>query len=181
MHLESERLIYREFVADDWQFVYDTSHDPAQERYGDGQPLTPAEARSIVDGIYLEQRQLPRRTYNLMLEAKHNHSPIGAIYVTMRDPIARKAELGYRVATRYWGQGYATEAVHCLTAYAFNRLQVHRLYGEVVAENVASRRVLEKCGFQVEATLRDNLYFGNRWWDTLICAILVDDYTRWLE
>lgn len=181
MYLESERLAYREFVTDDWQFVYASSRDPEQERYGDGQPLTPAEARSIVDGMLVEQRQLPRHTYNLMIEDKHDHSPIGAIYVTMRDPIARKAELGYRVATCYWGQGYATEAVRCLMAYAFNRLQVHRLYGEVVAENRASRRVLEKCGFQVEATLRDNLYFGNRWWDTLICAILRDDYTKGLE
>lgn len=181
MHLESERLIFREFVIDDWRFVYDNSHDAAQTRFDDGQPLSQSEARSIVDGILLEQHHLPRFAHNLMMIAKGDHSPMGAIYVSVRDPIARKAEIGYRVATDCWGQGYATEAVRCLCRFAFTDLQIHRLYAEVVADNHASWRVLEKCGFQLEGALRDNVYFNQRWWDTLICAILSEDYTRRLE
>lgn len=181
MQLESERLIYREFVMDDWQFVYNNSHDAAQTRFDDGQLLSQSEARSIVDGILLEQHQLPRFGHNLMMIAKGDLSPVGAIYVLVRDPIARKAEIGYRVATDQWGQGYATEAVRCLCHFAFANLQIHRLYAEVVADNRASWRVLEKCGFRLEGTLRDNVYFNQRWWDTLICAILSEDYTRWLE
>ena len=47
-----------------------------------------------------------------------------------------------------WGKGYATEAMRLRTRYAFRDLNLHKLMTEVFAENVASRRALEKNGYR---------------------------------
>jgi RimJ/RimL family protein N-acetyltransferase len=54
-------------------------------------------------------------------------------------------EVGYWLGKQYWGQGVATRA---LTAF-LDHVQVRPLYAHVVKHNLASRRVLEKCGFAI--------------------------------
>jgi RimJ/RimL family protein N-acetyltransferase len=57
-------------------------------------------------------------------------------------------DLGYWLGTRYWGKGYATEAVRALIDRAFTDLDHTSLQSSVRVTNPNSRRVLEKCGFQ---------------------------------
>ena len=57
-------------------------------------------------------------------------------------------ELGYWIGVPYWGRGYVTEAAHALIDHAFEDLGCERLSGRARVSNPASRRVLEKCGFQ---------------------------------
>jgi RimJ/RimL family protein N-acetyltransferase len=60
----------------------------------------------------------------------------------------RDPELGYWIGVPYWGQGYVTEAARALIDHAFGTLGCGRLSGRARVSNPASRRVLEKCGFQ---------------------------------
>ena len=57
-------------------------------------------------------------------------------------------EIGYWLGAPHWGQGYATEAVRALIDHAFTALALERLEAGARISNPASRRVLEKCGFQ---------------------------------
>lgn len=57
-------------------------------------------------------------------------------------------EIGYWLGVPYWGQGYATEAARALIDHAFEDLGLERLESGARVSNPASRRVLEKCGFQ---------------------------------
>ena len=57
-------------------------------------------------------------------------------------------ELGYWLGVDYWGKGYATEALHALIDYAFTEFDHAALQAGARVTNPASRRVLEKCGFQ---------------------------------
>jgi RimJ/RimL family protein N-acetyltransferase len=57
-------------------------------------------------------------------------------------------EIGYWLGSAYWGQGYATEAVHAVIDYAFDDCGHDALQAGARVTNPASRRVLEKCGFQ---------------------------------
>ena len=57
------------------------------------------------------------------------------------------AEIGYGISEEYQGQGYATEAVQAVSAWAFRDPRVRAIEAETTAENRASQRVLEKCGF----------------------------------
>ena len=57
------------------------------------------------------------------------------------------AEIGYGIVDDYQGCGYATEAVVALTKWALSQAGISRVEGEAEEDNVASIRVLEKCGF----------------------------------
>jgi RimJ/RimL family protein N-acetyltransferase len=70
---------------------------------------------------------------------------IGACGITMQ---AQMPELGYWLGIAYWGKGYATEALHALIDYAFTEFAHDTLHAGARVSNPASRRVLEKCGFQ---------------------------------
>ncbi len=80
---------------------------------------------------------------------------IGNISVTRQDNIYRlSAELGYYLAEEYWGKGIMTEAVKQICDYVFSNSDIIRIQAQTFAFNHASRRVLEKAGFQLEGTLR---------------------------
>ena len=75
----------------------------------------------------------------------HDRTIIGACGVTALDD---QAELGYWLGVPYWGKGYATEALHAVIDYAFTDLGHEAVNAGARVTNPASRRVLEKCGFQ---------------------------------
>jgi RimJ/RimL family protein N-acetyltransferase len=64
------------------------------------------------------------------------------------DPRQDGPEIGYWLGVDYWGQGYATEAARALIDHAFGELGHEALQAGARVSNPASRRVLEKCGFQ---------------------------------
>jgi len=71
--------------------------------------------------------------------------PIGVCGVELRESAA---EIGYWLGVPYWGRGYATEAVRVMIDHAFGALGHDALAAGARVTNPASRRVLEKCGFQ---------------------------------
>lgn len=66
-----------------------------------------------------------------------------------------KFEIGYWVRSRYAGQGYITEAVNAITAFAFEELQAARVSIHMNPLNARSRRVAERAGFEFEGRLRN--------------------------
>jgi RimJ/RimL family protein N-acetyltransferase len=72
-------------------------------------------------------------------------APIGICSVDLRED---GPEVGYWLGVAYWGRGFATEAVRALIDHAFGDLEHETLISGARVNNPASRRVLEKCGFQ---------------------------------
>src|ERR1700675_2923319 len=75
----------------------------------------------------------------------HDSAPIGICSVELRED---GPELGYWLGVPYWGRGFATEAARALIDHAFGDLEHDTLISGARVNNPASRRVLEKCGFQ---------------------------------
>ena len=71
---------------------------------------------------------------------------IGACGIDLRD--GPTPEIGYWLGVPYWGRGYATEAARAVIDHAFGDLDHEALQAGARVSNPASRRVLEKCGFQ---------------------------------
>jgi RimJ/RimL family protein N-acetyltransferase len=71
---------------------------------------------------------------------------VGTCIYQMRDEAI--PEIGYWVGEPYWGRGYATEAVRTMIDHAFTATDLESLAASCRVTNTASRRVLEKCGFQ---------------------------------
>ena len=94
----------------------------------------------------------------------------------MDAPNAFQADIGYELDPKHWNHGYATEAAHAMVDFGFSHFGLHRVWSWCVADNVGSAHVLEKLGMRLEGRLRENEYYKGRWWDTLMYAILADEW-----
>ena len=83
----------------------------------------------------------------------------------------RTAELGYYLAREYWGRGIVTEAVRQLCERVFAQTDILRIYAVPFSDNVGSRRVLEKAGFQLEGILCRNACKNGRVLDMALYAL----------
>jgi [ribosomal protein S5]-alanine N-acetyltransferase len=91
-------------------------------------------------------------------------------------------ELSYQLyGDRFAGRGYTTEAVQLLVDYLFGAKKQHRIHLVIVPENAASRRVAEKCGFELEGTARGAFYNDGRNQDVLIYSLLKTDPRPWRD
>lgn len=98
---------------------------------------------------------------------------IGSIGVFRCDNIHfRTAELGYYIGEPYWGKGYTTSAVKQVCRHVFENTDILRIFAEPFAYNTASRRVLEKAGFQYEGTLRSNAVKNGKVLDMAMYALV---------
>jgi len=61
-------------------------------------------------------------------------------------PFTPCVEIGWRLATAYWGRGYATEAAQAAVAFGFGEVGLREIVSFTVPENLGSRRVMEKIG-----------------------------------
>ncbi len=72
-----------------------------------------------------------------------------------------KGELGYWLGEQYWHKGYMTQAISKMSDFAFNKLNLKRLYAGIFENNIASEKLLLKCGFEYEGLLRKSLKKGD--------------------
>jgi len=91
---------------------------------------------------------------------------VGNISLVPGQDIYRKsAEIGYFIGESYWNKGIVTTAVNLITEYGFKNLGIIRIHTGVFEYNIASMRVLEKCGFIKEAVSRKSVFKQNKIWD----------------
>ena len=91
--------------------------------------------------------------------------------------VRTQAELGWCLAPDAWGQGYATEVAAELLVIAFDGLGVRRIHADCFADNVGSRRVMEKLGLRREAHLvAESLHRDLGWVDSMSYALLADEW-----
>ena len=176
MKLETERLILRDFVKDDWQRVLQYQSDPLYLRYYEWTERTPEAVQDFVGWFLDHQKQNPRVKLQLAVTLKSNDQLIGNCGIRMDKADAFQADLGYELDPKHWNHGYASEAAHAIVDLGFNRFSLHRVWSWCVADNVTSTHVLEKLGMRCEGHLRQNEYYRGRWWDTLMYGILSDEW-----
>lgn len=78
------------------------------------------------------------------------------------------AEVGYWLGRGHWGRGFGTELLAAFADYAFSSFPIERLHAWVFAPNLASRRVLEKCGFRLEGVARRSVLKDQRLLDACL-------------
>lgn len=103
----------------------------------------------------------------------------GAITLSnVRRGVAETGTLGYWIGQPFAGRGLATAAVRALVGYAFDDLNLHRVEAACVPTNLASRRVLEKSGFELEGQARAYLKINGGWADHLLFGCVNDGAGR---
>jgi RimJ/RimL family protein N-acetyltransferase len=171
--IETERLLLRPFLAEDFDAVFAMQSRPDVARYlywdarDEGEVRDALEKkvagtaiRSEGDAVFLaavltSTGELVGDTVLHLLSQEHS-----------------TAEIGFIVHPDHQGHGYATEAARPLLKLAFEDVQVHRVIARVESRNVASARVLEKLGMRQEAHLIENEFVKGEWQSELVYAML---------
>ncbi len=139
--LETERLVLRAprlgdakavaMLANDRRIAENTARIPHPYRTGDAED-------------FISTANLGSET--VFVIAQRNGALVGACGFSQLD--RHPPEIGYWLGVKFWGKGYATEAVRAVIDHAFTDLDHEALQSSARVTNPASRRVLEKCGFQ---------------------------------
>jgi ribosomal-protein-alanine N-acetyltransferase len=176
VRLETPRLILREYEESDWRDILAYAADPDTLRYRLAEPATEAEVREGLAHIRSQRQETPRLRYELAPVRRDTGQVIGWVPLLLTPPALQEAEIGWTLARAHWGQGYATEAAHAVLAFAFETLELHRVWARCQPENTASWRIMEKLGMRREAHFVECQFARGRWVDNYYYALLAREW-----
>ncbi len=164
MHVivETERLSLRRFTPEDVDDLVALDRDPLVRRFvEDGVPVNPAEAASDIDYWIRQYEQSDQygcwaavTKVGATADEGSAEKFIGWFHLYDRTEAPHAPELGYRLVSTAWGQGFATEGSLALIDRAFRSTDVQRVVAETMVIHQASRRVMEKSGMRLVRKFR---------------------------
>ena len=173
--METERLILRPWLADDLDDLYEYSSDERVGSMAGWKPhINREEARKALDEYMVQEN-------HWAIVLKSEDKVIGAIKLNPdnnRGKYYAKA-ISFVLSPLYWGKGIMTEALKRIIRYSFDELKIDLLSAFHYSENLRSKRVIEKCGFEYEITLYQSVkrYDGKA--NDMVCySILRDNYYK---
>jgi ribosomal-protein-alanine N-acetyltransferase len=154
--LETERLIARKWVIEDAEAAFSIYGDPEVMRFlGSGQP--PENVEKMGESLSrIIERDKDSVYGSWALELKETGEVVGAVLLKPL-PESKNIEVGWHLAQRHWGKGYATEAARAAVAYGFE-LGLDTIYAVVFPENTRSLAVTSRLG--MEPMGRSTDYYG---------------------
>lgn len=102
---------------------------------------------------------------------------IGGITMSnIRRGVAQATTIGYWIGRAYARHGHMTAAIDSVARHAFNQLGLHRVEAACQPDNIASRKLLLKSGFEEEGRARRYLLINGSWSDHLLFGLIRDDF-----
>ena len=179
VRIETERMTLRLPAHADWT-------NWANLRRASAAFLTPWEPvwghdhlsrKAFTNRVYWAQRAEGQGTaLPLLMFRRDDGALLGAITLdNIRRGPAQAGTLGYWVGADHARRGFMREAILAVSHHAFQSLDLSRLEAACLPENVASRGVLEKCGFKYEGVAQSYLQINGRWRNHVLYANLRSD------
>jgi diamine N-acetyltransferase len=94
------------------------------------------------------------------------------------DYIHRTCEIQIIIISGFSGKGYAQKALKTGVDYAFNTLNMHKVYLWVDIDNAPAVHIYKKLGFKIEGTIKEQFFAGGRYHDSYFMGILKSEYTQ---
>jgi ribosomal-protein-alanine N-acetyltransferase len=173
--IETERLLLRKITLNDANDMFEYASDPEVSEY-----TTWSTHESIEDSKFflktLVKMYKRRELVDWGIVHKAEKKFIGTCgFVEWRMTHSR-AEIGYALSRKYWGEGYMSEAVSAVIDFGFREMQLNKIQARCEVNNIASARVMEKVGMQLEGILRQQLFVKGRYWDLKTYSILREEF-----
>ena len=145
MQIKTEHLTITTFSPDMAQTVYENSQNDDTRRFVPDEVYNSVEeAREAIEFLMLRYESTDG-PFVYPVITNNEGKNIGYVQLCKLDE--GTWEIGYHIAKNFTGKGYATEAVKAFLSDMSKKLNIKEVYGICLAENLASVRVLEKCGF----------------------------------
>ena len=151
--LETKRLILREIVAQDAEFIYDLVNQPSFVKYIGNRNVHSVEtAREFIETRY--RKSYTDNGFGLYaVELKENNAPIGICGFVKRDTLP-DADIGFAFLPEYERKGYAFESADAVMKYGCDVLKLEKILAITTQNNEASGKLLAKLGFTFENLIK---------------------------
>jgi ribosomal-protein-alanine N-acetyltransferase len=176
VYLETERLILRKFLEEDWKDLYE---------YLSKENVVKFEPYDIYNEDKCKEEAINRSQNEAFWAVclKENNKLIGNMYFKQQEPKQFMTwEIGYVFNPLYYGKGYATEASKRILNYGFEQMDVRRIIAKCNPKNSASWKLLERLSMRLEGHFKKPVYFkktidGNAiWHDCYQYAMLEEEW-----
>ena len=145
--IETDRIILRKFIKDDYNAVFEFSSNWDVMKYtGDKMLESPEQAKKIITDVWFSDYK------------KYGYGRFAVIYKPENKligfaglkylPELDETDIGFRFLPEYWGKGIATEVSKEIINYGFTKLKLENIIGIAMANNIGSCKVLEKIGLK---------------------------------
>lgn len=172
---KGEKVRLREYRREDLETKLRYINDPEVERLLVSEvpyPETLAEEEKWFESI-----SAYKDTYRFAIEALDGGKYIGECGVCGVDWKNSSAGISIFIGDRgYWGKGYGSDAVKILISFIFNEMNMNKIRLNVYSFNERAMRCYKKCGFKVEGVLREEIYRGGKYYDTIAMGLLRREY-----
>ena len=174
--IETERLVLRRFEYTDNEAMLKNwvADEKIQSLYSEPVYSTKAEVKGLLDkyiGSYEREDY-----YRWAVIEKASGECIGQIAYFLVDSKNHFAEIEYCIGAEFQCKGYATEATKAVIAFGFKEMNLHKVQICTKTINAPSKRVIEKCGFTYEGTLRDYFFMNGEYVGRHYFSILRSEY-----
>ena len=179
IRLRTKRLIIRDYLPTDIDGIHRLLSDPKTMYYlQDVMTRSLEESRQNLEVAVAEAQSLNRTKYFFAIAHGETGTLIGTVgyTVTKTTPVGKLAHVGYWMLPEYHGQGYMTEALREVIRFAFEDGDVFRFSTGCLAENRASERVMQRCGFAKEAERKSYVWHDGRMKDRVEYRLLKDEW-----
>ncbi|NIG55011.1 GNAT family N-acetyltransferase [Chitinophaga sp. Cy-1792] len=177
LDIQTDRLVIRDFLKDDWPSLHGLYMLPETVRYNpSGYPESELFTKHLVDTWLHQPFDTNRTAYTAAIINKYDQHFVGIISLDLADAKYARAEIWYKLLPADWGKGYATEAMRAMLAFGFRELKLHRIECGCSIHNIASYKVMEKVGMQREGVKRSVLPLADGWHDAYMYGILAEEF-----
>ena len=172
LDIETERLLLRQFRYEDADSMMKNwaGLDEVQHNYGEPTYKTPEEVKGLLDNYIGGYKN--GFFYRWAVTLKESGECIGQVAYFLVDANNRFGEIESCIGTAFQGKGYATEATKAVIDYGFDKIRFHKVQICVRPSNISSKRVIEKCDFEYEGTLRDYFLIDGNYEGRMYFSIL---------
>lgn len=168
MNIKGKKVVLRGIEPQDLEDIREMTNDAEQERLIGGWSY-PATKKHQEDWY---QRILSDRK-NVRFAVEYDGRFVGLVNLIEIDWKNRCAETSIRLTNKApKRKGVGTDALISLVDYAFNELNLHRLYATIIDNNEISKKLHQKCGYVFEGTQKDAIYKNGKYHDRILMALV---------
>lgn len=176
MIIEGKRIYLRRMICEDMPFYREMLNDPkiAEKVVGHSEPVTIEQQLQ-----WFERVKDDENNQRLTIVLKDSDVPVGMVTLTSIDRYNCSATHGIKLHSDCpKGEGIGTDAVMTLMEYAFEILNLHRLNGGCIDNNIESQKLYDKCGWTVEGIKKEAIFRDGYYHDMQVTGILKSDYLK---
>jgi len=171
--LETERLFLKPVAEEDLQELLEMQWDKSLMRFMNFKPLSMENQREWIKSLGRNNM-----AFSIFLKKDKESELIGLTTLNQIDHVHQRASWGMKLKANLQSKGIGFEASVVLLHYGFSVLNLHKIHGDIILENIANRRMCEKLGAREEGVLIHHYFQHGRFRDVVLVGILRDEFNE---